>query len=379
MQKLGIATILVISGLMAGFSLPDSNKQYPEFRPHMQTVYSSLVQITPILLRDNTQLKLKEKEAAEIHFKNIAEHSAAISAIAQKGDTGHRILAEDLARNATAAYAQFKEAHYPQAQYFLADVVHSCFACHTSRDTATDSQFVTNFNKDIKWETFDPLARARFLTLSRQFDKAMTEYEKLFKDNTLSQDELINMDPIVEYMVIALRVKNEPDTVAKTLKNLQGGSYPEIFKKDFAAWLKALDSIKKEKLKPNYLEEAKNQLSLAKQAMEYPQDRSGLVRYIVASRLLQTYIQDKNLPAPSKADAYYQLGICEMIIGASLLSDESLAFFEQAIKLSPKSEISKKAFAQYEDIVRFGYSGSGGIKIPDEEKSKISELRKIAF
>ena len=379
MQRLALATLLLISGFASGFTLPESDKQYPEFRPHMQTIYSSLVQITSVLLRDNSQMKLKEKEAAELHFKTIADHSLAILAIAEKSDTGHRVLAKELSRNANAAYTQFKQAHYPQARFFLADVINSCFGCHTSRDSKSDSQFVGNFNKDIKWENFEPLARARFLALSRQFDKAMQEYESLFKNATLSQDELVNMDPLVEYMVIALRVKNEPDSVLKTLQSIKGENYPEIFKKDISAWSTSLSSIKKEKMKGNLLDEAKNQLELAKKAMEYPQDRSGLVRYIVASRLLQTYIQDQGLDAKSKADAYYHLGLSELIIGASLLSDESLGFFEQAIKLSPKSEISKKAFAQYEDIVRFGYSGSGGVNIPNDEKAKIAELRKLAF
>ncbi len=54
-------------------------------------------------------------------------------------------------------------------------------------------------------------------------------------------------------------------------------------------------------------------------------------------------------------------------------------YFEQAIRLAPRSDVARKAFAQYEDLIRFGYSGSGGTKVPEDEKQRMNVLKKITY
>ncbi|RYZ85621.1 MAG: hypothetical protein EOP04_15565 [Proteobacteria bacterium] len=345
----------------------------------MQSIYASVVQLMPLFLTDESKIRGSEKQVMETQLKNLAEQSQSIQKLALKSDASHQARARDLAVSSEAAYTQFKQNRQSQARFLLSDVLNTCFGCHTSRESEKDSQFVTNFNKDVKWKSLEPLARARFLALSRQFDASIKEYEVLLKSADISEDDFINLDPLVEYMILGLRVKNDRNQVENTLKSIKLDLYPEIVKNDINSWVKSLEELKKEKPASSMFLEAKNQMTLAKQSLEYPQDRKGLVRYIIASRILNDVVQDKSLPTLERAEAYYNLGLCENIIDVNFFSDQSLAYFEETIRLAPRSELSKKAFAQFEDIVRFSFSGSAGTSIPESEKEKMRSLKKMAL
>ncbi|RZA24999.1 MAG: hypothetical protein EOP10_08190 [Proteobacteria bacterium] len=379
MLKRSVILLALATTVLSGFKAPESVKESSEFKPHMQSIYASVVQLMPLFLADQSKMGGKEKERMETQLKNLAEQSQSIQKLALKSDASHMARARDLAVSSEAAYAQFKENRQGQSRFLLSDVLNTCFGCHTSRESEKDSQFVTNFNKDVKWQSLEPLARARFLALSRQFDASIKEYEVLLKSANISEDDFINLDPLVEYLILGLRVRNDRDRVENTLKSIKQDLYPQIVKNDINAWLKTLEDIKKEKPASRSMLEAKNQMSLAKQSIEYPQDRKGLVRYIIASRLLNEVVQDKSLPSIERAEAYYNLGLCENIIDVNYFSDQSLAYFEETIRLSPRSELSKKAFAQFEDIVRFSFSGSAGTSIPESEKEKMRSLKKLAL
>lgn len=361
------------------FSLPETDAKYPQFKPHMQAVYGALVQVMPVFLRSDSSFGLKDRANYEAQFKTLADQSKAIQVIVEGSDVGHKSLAAQLASSTDAAYAQFKSGNASQTRFFLSEALNSCFGCHSSRGTEKDSTFVTNFNKDLKLEGFEPLARARFLVLSRQFDGALKEYERLLVNSSLSLDDLINVEPFVEYMILGIRVKNSTDEVSATFAKLKDSKLPELLKNDIKNWSRSLQELKKEKISTNSLREAEKQIALAQKHMEYPQDRSGLVRMIVASRILHEVVLSKSTSASDKAKAYYELGLTENLIGSEFFSDEPLAYFEEAMKLAPKSAIARKAYAQYEDIVRFNYSGSSGTKLPAAETKKLEDLRLKAF
>ncbi len=377
MRLLRISLILFVCTSASAFDVPKD--QYAEFKPHMQAVYGSLIKVMGVLLKGSDSLSPKERETLEPQFKNLAEHAHAIQGIAGRSDKGHQVLAAELSKSTMKAYKQFKDGNTSQTRFFLSDVVNTCFSCHTSRSSTEDSRFVVDFNKDLKWNEFDPLSQARFLALSRQFEAASKQYEKLFLSNELSADELINFDPLIEYLVINIRVRGDAASVLKTLQSMKLDAYPELVKKDLTAWVSALKADQAQKPKGSSLSQAKNHMKKALVSMEYPRDRVGLIHYIFASKLLHEVVQSKEVPAPEKADAYYHLGIAELGIGSPLFADEPNAYFEEAIRLQPKTALARKAFAQFQENILFSYTGSSGTNLPDDEKAKIEQLKSLAY
>lgn len=379
MNRAILPIALGFSFLLMGFMPPKDTDTFVEFRPHMQSVYASLIPAINILLKGDAGMTAKERTAMEVHFKNLAENGTAIEVLSRKSDKSHQVLASQLASDAKAAYFHFKAGNSAQTRYFLSDVVNTCFNCHTSRGSSQDSRFVIDFNKDMKWESFEPLAKARFMALSRQFEAASKEYEALLLSDRLSLDEIINLDPLLEYMIIGIRVQDDPGRVLKALQAMDLQNSPELLKKDMRAWITTLKEQQTMKGGGNELSQAKSHMLQAKEIIEYPQDRAGIVHYIFASRLLHDFIRLKEISTKDKAEAYYIMGLCEVILGTNLFEGEAMALFEEAIRLLPRSDMARKAFAQYEELIRFGYSGSSGMNLPDEEKEKLERLRRLAY
>lgn len=378
MKALRIPLLLAAALLSTAFDVPKDHDRYAEFKPQMQAVYASLIQVMKVLLKDAEVTDGKERAALEAQFRNLAERSQVIRDIAAKSDRGHQVLASELAKSTQMAHAQFKAGNMTQTRFFLSDVVNTCFTCHTSR-SSDDSKFVINFQKDLNWSQFEPLSKARFLALSRQFEAAAREYEQLFSSQTLSADSLINLDPFVEYLIVSIRVRDDAASVLKTLQGLKMDGYPELVKKDLSAWISELKAQEgQKKARGSALDQAKSHMARARASMEYPRDRAGLIQYILASKILHELVNAKDSPPANKAEAYYLLGITELSIGSSLFADESIAYFEEAIRLQPRSALAKKAFAQLEENLLFAYTGSSGVNLPEDEKKRLDELRKLA-
>ncbi|MBC7661586.1 MAG: hypothetical protein H7249_17960 [Chitinophagaceae bacterium] len=350
-----------------------------ELHPHMQIAYQNLVKILNATARDTDSRSPAERSKIEAHLKALADEATIIHRMVLSGDKGHEFLSEELQRSSGLAYSRYSAGFREQAKFHISEVVNACFGCHTSRESSHDSSFTASFSKDLELESFDSLARARFLTLSRRFEDSASEYERILKSNNINADEMINFDPVVEYLILTLRVKNDQRRALKTLEAMQKNTYPEVIKQDLEAWSKALRAVPLADNHGNGLERGRALIALAKGQMEFPKDRSGMVQYVLASKYIQEFLRTENLTDLDKAQGYYELGGCELLLSTPYSADEANIYFAETIRLSPKTPLSKKAFTRYEENLVNGYSGSSGYHLPEDEAKKLNELRKISF
>ncbi len=372
--------VLGLSALvLCGFKINSGEKNYAEFRPHMRAVYTSLMTIFPLALTQSSFANKDNAKTIQDNLNLIAEHAKLINQIAGKDEKGHAFLSTQLERNARQAALKFRDGYQDQAHFFVEELYDTCLSCHTSRTSSADSQFTMDFTKDVNMEALGTFGKAKFLSLSRQFEKALDEYERIFASNELSLEELLHFDPFVDYLVLAVRVKSEPDRVIKTFAEISKKPLPGMIKRDLEVWIAALKKIKGVKKNQTSLQYARTLLKDAKAVMEYPRDRGGIVYYIFASKYLKESLEQGKLNPKDRAETYYELGICELGIGEPFLATESGMYLEEAIRLAPKASFARKAFGLYEENLLYGYTGSSGTSLPADERAKLDELRKMVF
>ncbi|MFY7930940.1 MAG: hypothetical protein ACOVS5_18885 [Oligoflexus sp.] len=365
--------------LLGAFKLQDGGKTYEQLKPHMRVVYQSLVNIFPYSFNKGTLLDRDNTKIISENLQLIAEHSAHIQQLVSSDEKGHAFLSYQLERNAQQALIKYKAGLGDQAQFYIEELYDTCLSCHTSRTSGSDSVFAMDFAKDFKADALGTFGKARFLSLSRQFEKALDEYERIFNSESLSLEELLHYDPFVDYLVLAIRVKEDRARVIKTFSTLKQKPMPLMVKNDLEAWVQALTKIAQRPAQKNDLVYARSLLEDARSGKDFPRDRGGLVYYITASKLLRDHLNKPKIPAQDKAETYFQLGIAELGIGAPYLTIESGLYFEESIKLAPKAAFAKKAFALYEENLLYGYSGSSGVNLPEDERTKLEKLRKLVF
>jgi len=378
-MKKSVVILGLCALILSGYKIKSGEKDYAEFRPHMRAVYASLMTIFPLTLNKSSFMSKDNTKTIQDNLNLIAEHSTMINQLASKDEKGHAYMSFQLERNARQAARKYREGYGDQAHFFVEEVFDTCLSCHTSRSSASDSEFTMDFAKNVNMDALGTFGKAKFLSLSRQFDQAMDEYERIFTNESMSSEELLHFDPLVDYLVLAVRVKNENDRVIKTFSTLMKKPMPQMIKHDLEVWVEALNKVKKRNKKQSDLEYAKILIKEGKTVNEYPRDRSGLVYYIYASKYLKDHLKKDKVSTQDKAETYFQLGLCELAIGEPLLAAESGMYLEEAIRLAPKSSFARQAFGLYEEFLMYGYTGSSGTKLPAEEKAKLAELKKMVF
>jgi tetratricopeptide (TPR) repeat protein len=372
-MRSGLVLLSVGALLLSGFRIKSGEKDYEDFKPHMRAVYSSLLTIFPLTLNTKSFTSKDNSKAIQENLNLIAQHAKEINTLAAKDEKGHAYLSLQLERNARQAALKYKDGFHSQAHFFVEELYDTCLNCHTSRSSSADSAFTMDLSKNLDLEAMGTFGKAKFLALSRQFDRALDEYERILKSRELSLEELLHFDPLVDYLVLAVRVKGDPDRPLKTFNELLKRPLPGPVKHDLESWQKSLKQVKSRAKNLNDLEFARTLIK------DVNRDRTGLVNYIFASKYLKDHLKKVKITAADKAETYYQLGICELSIGESLMSGESGMYLEESIRLAPKAPFAKRAFELYEESVTLGYTGSSGINLPADEKARLDELRKLVF
>jgi hypothetical protein len=146
--------------------------------------------------------------------------------------------------------------------------------------------------------------------------------------------------------------------------------------REVTAWKSSLQRLNGDMAKSgNELARAEKIVNNARRAMQYPMDRTGMVDYIVASGLLNRFLQDKAIKADKTSEAYYLLGITESLIGRSTWLTQTDYYLEASVRAAPKTKSALKSFEALEQQILMEYSGSGGTNIPDDVLANLEELR----
>ncbi len=372
-MRSGLVLLSIGALLLSGFRIKSGEKDYEDFKPHMRAVYSSLLTIFPLTLNTKSFTSKDNTKAIQENLNLIAQHAKEINTLAAKDEKGHAYLSLQLERNARQAALKYKDGFHDQAHFFVEELYDTCLSCHTSRSSSGDSAFTMDLSKNLDMDAMGTFGKAKFLALSRQFDRALDEYERILKSRELSLEELLHFDPLVDYMVLSVRVKGDADRPLKTFNELLKRPLPGPVKHDLESWQKSLKQVKSRPKNMNDLEFARTLIK------DVNRDRTGLVNYIFASKYLKDHLKKVNISSTDKAETYYQLGICELSIGESLLSGESGMYLEESIRLAPKAPFAKRAYELYEESVTLGYTGSAGINLPADEKARLDELKKLVF
>jgi hypothetical protein len=235
-----------------------------------------------------------------------------------------------------------------------------------------------HFFKDVSVNKLSPPEKARLQVALRQFDDALGTWEDMFK-TWPKPNELFAMDTLPEYLKVVIRVKKDPKRAIMALEGLgKRTDMPTFMAREVASWKSSLKKLAPEVTKNGQeLARANKIVQNARMSMEYPMDRTALVDFIVASGLLNSYMQNKKISAENTAQAYYLLGITESLIGRSTWLTQTDYYLEASVRANPKSKTALRALDALEQQILMEYSGSGGTNIPDDVQSNLDDLRNL--
>lgn len=257
-----------------------------------------------------------------------------------------------------------------------------CMSCHTR--VATDKNF-EDAQKKVESSDLKPFQKAEFYAATRQFDNALASFDKIISNTPEGEAGLIETSHALKNALsITVRVKQDPKATYYLLEKLASRrDLPEFMRREVAEWKKDTQAWMKEK-KPAKTASADTLIAKARGLVEragkiqlYAADHAGDISYLRATNAIHEALQ-RNPRSPERAEALYLLGVCYSALQDPLLWALDELYFEACVREFPHTKTSKSCYQRYASKVYWGYSGSGGTFVPDEELKKLKALRTLA-
>ena len=358
-------------------SAPADNQQAAT-RSIMAQIFSSLTNVLPLSMSNKEFSDPRNRERILADLRNMRDGTNALVEHTKKLEGSYGFIAKSMSRDIKDIYTWYDKGALAESRYLLQQVSENCVSCHMKVPDPGHAPRMDHFFKDVSVNKLSPPEKARLQVALRQFDDALGTWEEMFK-TWPKPNELFAMDTLPEYLKVVIRVKKDPKRAITALDGLSKRTdIPTFMSREVASWKSSLKKLAPELSKNGgELSRANKIVQNARRSMEYPMDRTALVDFIVASGLLNTYMQNKKISAENTAQAYYLLGITESLIGRSTWLTQTDYYLEASVRANPKSKTALKALDALEQQILMEYSGSGGTNIPDDVQANLDDLRNL--
>lgn len=360
------------------------------WQKRMQELYRVLAELLPDVVSDERFNSPKHRKDIEANAKKLADLSHGLKLSTAKGqgaispdlDLSVSMIGSLFERETRRAYLELKRGHRAYARSLLRTIPGFCIGCHTRSSGGPDLSRVSSMEPP---KTFaSKLERAEFLAATRQFDKALDSFEEIVSDPRIAEGRQLEWERAARHaLAIAVRVKRDPARALSLVEKIIASPLsPRFLKEDALQWKTSIQQWQEELPRQPQTEdglyaEAVRLMGLAHTQQKYPADRSADILYLRASAVIHDLLgrAPQGIHVP---EALMLLGVSyEALRDLDLWSLHEM-YFVACIEKAPHTQIAETCYRRYEEATYSGYSGSGGISLPEEIKGQLQHLRKLA-
>ena len=346
-------------------------------RATMRKIFESIRVLLPLSVNEAKFAAPENRVAIEQALAALADNGSALALHARGTDPARLYLGGSLEHDAREALDRYRGGHFEGAAFQIQQATENCVACHTKLQSPGASPVGIHFIDRSALAGLPLAERARLEVATRQFDEAVVSYEKLLASPKVPPSELLT--PLVNYLIIEVRVKGDFERPAKTLARF--AKRPDLWRHlrvDVEAWIRALHELRPLGSSAPDLATARDLIARARGIAKVPADYGPLLHYLVASSVLQRFLA--TTPPPSDrdaAEAYYLLGLAEMHVGDTYWVSQADVYLETAIRLAPKQPSALEAYLVLEEETVASYTGSQGEQLPASVAKHLETLRAL--
>jgi len=348
-------------------------------RDSMRKIFESMRILLPASVDGEAFRDPAQADELRQALRQLADEAGAVAQHVGKRERGSRYLGRSLQREARQAESLFSQGITESAQFSVLQMAEYCVECHSRSRIPEDSALSKGFVSEETFGQLGPEEKARLQFALREFDAGLDTLDKLFVSDEISGAELLGA--ITNYLVVSVRLKQDYDRATRALQNV--AARPDLWtylRLDVERWIAALAELRdfSKGKQTTALEQATEILDRSREAIRFPSDRQALVHYVVASELLQRFVESEAKPK-DKARAYYLLGLVESRIGRSYWLALPDFYLESAIMLDPAGDSALQAYAMIEEETLFLYSydeETDRAELPLEVESRLADLRR---
>jgi hypothetical protein len=373
--------ILITSLLLFSNSFAKSEKEV------MSEVATSVVKLIPYI----SDVKKFKDPSNEKMIKDRLQYILKAFQSSKKGkrisrpefQASYKVMIEHLDETIQSFDTDHKEFAYKK----LRATGQLCMSCH-NMVKGDKKGFVRAMNK-VKGSDFaSTFDYAEFLYLTRDYRKADRNYRKwtdhvtskITAKNSLADDLVYKA--AIKVMTINLAVYFTPKRARSYIdRTLQNKNLTPALKEELKDWnetlVKWMQWKRPSKISKEFLTEFINtKLIPLESEGEIISDAKILPILLISKGLMDQYLKTAKRDE-MVATAMYWKAVSERLVGFSYFYSLADMQLRTCITDFPKSKVAKKCYKEFERQVVIGYSGSGGVNIPEDVKAELTRLKSL--
>jgi hypothetical protein len=188
-----------------------------------------------------------------------------------------------------------------------------------------------------------------------------------------------------EALSVLVRVRGDAaGTVDWLERQASRKDLPEHIKRYLGTWLEDARAWKAERFdtgsssREQLLAEARHLLATKESPATFAPEDDDFVTFLRVSNYIHEALS-RSQDGEDRAEALYMLGVSSMALREAPTWDVEEVYFEACIREAPHSALAKECYMRLLDGVYFGYSGSAGTDVPDDELQRLVRLREAAY
>ena len=354
------------------------------FSGSMQELQETLTRLLPLAVDQSQYNNPENQKTVEKDVKRLVAlsqnvtHSQAVTLKDPSVTFISKAFAEDVERIDESLVLGKREF----ARHSIMNLTAYCIECHTRTSTGPSFRSPA-LEQSLK--KLNSLEKGEFLLATRQFDAALKEFSNYIDSKIAEKNDFFGLDRAVQYsLAVTVKYLKDPKkslAVVDRIKNVP--SVPYYLRQNAIGWESAIKDWMKEKpSKDNsangILKRTRNWISKGQQLQVGMVDRGGDIYFLRALSDLHLLLVSSLTPN--------QLGEALYLTGLSYEATRDLgvwslheSYYESCIRRVPKTNWAKMCFKRYEESVYFGYTGSSGVRLPEDVAKKMERLRGLAF
>ncbi len=356
----------------------------PELSASMQNLKLTLERILPKAVdskvfndpKNNPELR------QELGLLNDLAGRISHNPVRIKMDPSFTFLSQGFREEIARANEAFAINRVEYARYKILNVTSYCIECHT-RTSAGPTFAKQDLDGDLL--KLNPLEKGEYFLATRQFDAALTEFQKLL-DTDQDHYQFIQFDRALRYsLAIAVRFQNNPDKAEAVIQKMQRSRrLPYYLKQAGASWQKDIQQWRADKRNLPSNPTAAQQLALAEKLVEKGRnqqksdsERSGDISLLRGLSLLHQVLGG----SPSQTElgqALFLTGTAYEAVRDVVTWSLQESYFESCVRRLPHTKWAQSCYKSLEQTVSSGFTGSSGTRVPYDVKVRLADLEKLA-
>jgi hypothetical protein len=360
--------------LCGGFACNDPEAPEPleQTRAMMREIFNGIRVALPASVDPEQFADRANYATLSASLETLARNAALLEEHSLTKDKQMRYLARSIASDASDAQRTYEDGHYDRSAFVLRQIAENCVVCHTRLPDSEDSLVAAGFVDQGALESLPLEPRATLLIATRQFDEALDSLGALLADPATHPAVLLG--PLTDYLVVSIRVKQDFERPAAMLQEFskRDDLWPSL-REDTLEWVRVL---------PELAERANGRASVAdaRALIEEGENdlgdgQRGRLHFVVASGILERFIDAHRGEDEQLGEAFYLLGTLEARIGRNYWVTPAPFLLEESIRLAPGEPFALEALTILDRELNAAYEGSDIELLPEEDRERIDELR----